>query len=85
MDISIAKKYIEALAWLEVPCGQLDTLLLELDEKEREKYKEALGNILRGHFEILMPIINQYPELDPDGEGAEFYNAMRSKYIPSNT
>ena len=85
MDISIAKKYIEALAWLEIPCGQLDRLLLELEETEREKYKEALGNILRGHFEMLMPIINKFPELDPDGDGAEFYNEMRSKYLPNST
>ncbi|MES9833541.1 MAG: hypothetical protein ABW139_20045 [Candidatus Thiodiazotropha sp. DIVDIV] len=85
MDILIAKKYIEALAWLEVPCGRLDTLLLELEENEREKFKNALGNILRGHFEMLMPIINKYPELDPDGDGEVFYNEMRSKYLPNNT
>ncbi|MET0066216.1 MAG: hypothetical protein ABW076_07710 [Candidatus Thiodiazotropha sp.] len=85
MDISVAKKYIEALAWLEIPCGQLDTLLLELEGSEREKYKNALANIFQAHFEMLMPIINKHPVLDPDGEGAEFYHDMRNKYSPSNT
>ncbi|MCG7899778.1 MAG: hypothetical protein JAY85_15150 [Candidatus Thiodiazotropha weberae] len=85
MDIVLARKYIEALAWLEIPCDHLNNLLLELDENEKEKYKKAVGEIFRGHFELLMPIINRFPELDPDGEGAEFYNAMRMKYLPINT
>jgi hypothetical protein len=79
------KKYIEALAWLEMPCGQLDTLLLELEDTEREKYKEALGNILIEHFEMLIPIINKFQELDPGGDGADFYYEMPSKYLPGNT
>jgi hypothetical protein len=85
MNLTTAKQLIEALAWLEAPCGALDTLLMELEGNEKEKYKSALGNILKSHFEMLMPIINKYPELDPDGKGAEYYNEVRNKYLPSNT
>ncbi len=58
---------------------------MDLEGNEKEKYKKALGNILKSHFEMLMPIINKYPELDPDGEGAAYYNEMRNKYLSSNT
>jgi hypothetical protein len=82
MDIATAKKYIEALAWLEAPCGQLDALISELEEDEKQKYKQALGTIFSSHFDMLMPIVNKYPGLDPDGAGSEFYNEMRKKYLP---
>jgi hypothetical protein len=36
MNLTIAKQLIETLAWLEAPCGALDTLLVELEGNEKK-------------------------------------------------
>ena len=80
MDKSTAKKYLEALAWMENPFQELNDLLNNLEGDEREKYKEIVGVIAIGHFDLIMSIINQYPELDPDSEGKQIYSEMKHKY-----
>ena len=80
MNKTTATEFLDALAWFESPFGKMDLLLNELEGTEREDYKEVLGKIALGHFDLIMPIIKQYPELDPDGEGKQMYLAMKEKY-----
>ncbi len=81
MDKSTAIDFLDALAWFENPFGELDFLLNKLEGDEREEYKKILGNIALSHFDLIMPIINQYPALDPDGEGKQLYIDMKLKYV----
>lgn len=80
MNKIAAEKFIAALAWTEGAIGQLDSLLLELSQEEKEHYKKALGGLLFNHFEMIMPIINQYPELDPEGAGQDNYRTLRESF-----
>lgn len=80
MDRNAAEKLLEILALLEVPCGRLDGLLSDLNEDELEKYRSLVGDLLHVHFALVMPVIGQFPDLDPDGAGKESYQKLREKY-----
>ena len=80
MDKSTAINFLEALAWFEAPFGKLDSLLNELEGEECNEYKKIIGTIALTHFDLIMPIINQYPELDPDAQGKEMYKNFKLKY-----
>lgn len=80
MDRNAAEKLIDTLALFEVPCGRLDEFLSELDGTEREKYKELVGKLLHIHLSLMMPVINQFPDLDPDGTGKDEYERLQDKY-----
>ena len=85
MKKSTAEEFIEALAWSEAPFEKLDLLLLELEGAEKEKYKEVLGRIVGCHYELIAAIVNEHPELDPEGEGKILYQKLKRKHEPSNT
>jgi hypothetical protein len=81
MDLETAKKMLDALAWLDAPYNRLEQVYLELSEQEQKKYKPFLGQIALAHFDMMMPIIAQHSELDPDGVGKVFYESLKNKYL----
>jgi hypothetical protein len=68
MDKDMADRMLKAVLACEANIGALDALVSQLeDEKERDHYVHALGDvigILSEHF--VRRIARQYPELDPD-------------------
>ncbi|MPZ34502.1 MAG: hypothetical protein GEV13_26540 [Rhodospirillales bacterium] len=68
MDSDMASRMLKAVAALEARIGELDVLISQLDdEKERDEYVCALGNVIGIISEnFVRRIARQYPELDPD-------------------
>jgi len=68
MDKDIASRMLTAVVALEGKIGELDILVSQLgDEKERDEYVSALGNVIGILGEnFVRRIVRQYPELDPD-------------------
>jgi hypothetical protein len=68
MNRDMANQILKAVAALEVRIGDLDVLVSQLDdEKERDAYVLALGNVVDIISEnFVRRIARQYPELDPD-------------------
>jgi len=80
MNKDLARKIIEALACAEVPLHEIDSLVSNLEEGERGKLVEILGQIVGGHSELLVHIQKQFPELDPEGEGKGLYERAKNPY-----
>ncbi len=80
MDRSTAEEFLEAAAWMEGPLGLMDSALSKLEGAEKEKYQARVASLFQSQFELLMGIINAFPELDPDGKGAETYKALKKKH-----
>ncbi|MBY0290806.1 MAG: hypothetical protein K2X52_27245 [Mycobacteriaceae bacterium] len=68
MDSDMASRILAAVAVLEAKIGDLDVLVSQLeDEKERDEYVSALGDVVGIISEnFVRRIARQYPELDPD-------------------
>ncbi len=68
MDKDMASRMLKAGLALEARIGELDGLIGQLsDEKERNEYARALGNVIGIVSEnFVRRIVRQYPELDPD-------------------
>ena len=68
MDKDMASRMLKAVVALEAKIGELDVLVSELsDEKERDDYVHALGDVIGIISEkFVRRIVRQYPELDPD-------------------
>jgi hypothetical protein len=68
MDKDMASRMLKAVVALEAKIGELDVLVSELsDEKERNDYVHALGDVIGIISEkFVRRIVRQYPELDPD-------------------
>ena len=68
MDKDMASRMLKAVLALENKIGELDVLVSQLnDEKERDEYAYALGNVIGIISEkFVRRIVRQYPELDPD-------------------
>jgi hypothetical protein len=67
MDKDMASRMLKAVLALENKIGELDVLVSQLnDEKERDEYAYALGNVIGILSEnFVRRIVRQYPELDP--------------------
>lgn len=68
MDKDMASRMLKATLALEARIGELDVLIGQLsDEKERNEYACALGNVIGIVSEnFVRRIVRQYPQLDPD-------------------
>ena len=68
MDKPLAARFIEACVALNAPIGKLDTLVTEIvDPAEKAAFIQAVGAVIGDIYEKLMiPILRQYPDLDPD-------------------
>jgi hypothetical protein len=68
MDKDMAGRMLKAALALEAGIGELDVLVSQFnDEKERDEYVHALGNVIGIISEnFVRRVARQYPELDPD-------------------
>jgi hypothetical protein len=68
MDKDMASRMLKAVIALEGKIGELDVLVSQLeDEKERDEYVCALGNVIGILSEkFVRRIVRQHPALDPD-------------------
>jgi hypothetical protein len=68
MDKDMASRMLKTVVALEARLGELDILVSQLnDEKERDDYVRALGDVIGTISEkFVRRIVRQYPELDPD-------------------
>ncbi len=80
VDKITAKGFLDALACIEAPISKMEQHIWELEESERRKYLELTGNLMKYHFEFMMSVVNEYPELDPDGLGEKHYKKLKCKY-----
>jgi len=82
MNRATAEKLMEALAWMECSldlfeegCSQIN------DERESCEMRKAFAKVASDHFtELMVPIIKQYPDLDPDKFGKSWYQLIKKKY-----
>jgi hypothetical protein len=86
MKHSTARGMMEALAWMELPIAKFDIHLQEIeDETERKNMANLFAELMGIHFvDLMIPIIKQYPELNPDKDGAEWYKSIKDKYTVQN-
>lgn len=68
MDRDMASQILKVVAAVEAKIGDLDVLVSQLgDEKERDEYASALGDVVGIISEnFVRRIARQFPELDPD-------------------
>ena len=67
MDKGMASRMLTAVLALEAKLGELDVLVSQLNDEERDDYVYALGNVIGIISEnFVRRIVRQYPELDPD-------------------
>jgi hypothetical protein len=67
MDRNLAERMVKAIDDLNQTMNALDSLSAEIaDENESRKFRRTLGTIMAESVGLLMPIIRQFPDLDPD-------------------
>lgn len=68
MDRQTAEDLMAALVELDGPFSKAAEVTLRIeDREERVKIREGLGGVIgRVYTEVMMPILKQYPDLDPD-------------------
>jgi len=78
MDRAIAEKLMAALMRFTEPFNDITELTGEItDERERKDFRRPLGEIGVRLYTAMLPIIRQYPDLDPDKD-EPWYRAMIS-------
>jgi hypothetical protein len=81
MKRKTAEQILEGLARMEIPWATLDDALSQIeDESEKKKITGIVGDFLLPHFRLIRAIATQFPDLDPDGAGAERYKELKAKY-----
>lgn len=80
MDIDKAKNIMEALAWMEHPTQMLSDCIGTLDVDDQERLAPHYHRFLREHLSIMLKVLKQFPELDPDEQGEDWYFDLKKKY-----
>ena len=85
MKRETAERILEGLAWMEVPFAALDDCISQIeDPEEKQNYAGYVGDLLFPHFRLVQSIVNRFPDLDPDGAGAEQYKRIKELYTPKD-
>lgn len=67
MDKAVASQVVNTIMELERKLTVLDGLSDKIaDDQERRDFRKGLADIIVSYTDILMSVIFQYPELDPD-------------------
>ncbi|CAN5755766.1 hypothetical protein BH11PSE3_BH11PSE3_01390 [soil metagenome] len=67
MDKPVASQVVDVILAIERELGPLATLSNKIaSEEEQRAVREMLSKIVALYTELLMSIVYQYPELDPD-------------------
>ena len=71
VEKGIAARIVTSILAAEREVGALDTLSQSIpDEQERLAFRRKLGGVMTLYIEMLMSIVQQHPELDPDKPSA---------------
>ena len=68
MDKNLAEQLMNKLHSLDAPINDAVELVEQIpDEDERKRFRKGLGEMM-GHIytDLMIPILRQYPDLDPD-------------------
>lgn len=70
MDREIARKLIELAVAIDKPLDDATELTAQLsDIEERKAVRRAIAEVTgTAYSELILPILRQYPDLDPDPE-----------------
>jgi hypothetical protein len=83
MDRATAEKLVAALADLDSKANDLCAIVETIsDIEERKKYRRLLAGVMTVSFDVLMPIIRDHRELDPDAD-TEWGRAMKARSAPT--
>jgi hypothetical protein len=67
MDKSVASKVVDAILALERQLSALDVLSDKItDDQERREFRRRLASMIVAYTDMLISVIEEYPELDPD-------------------
>jgi len=81
MDRRTAEEILDSLALMELSIAKLSVSIKSGEvETERQKLFELAKPIIGAHFNLIMHVAKEYPDLDPDGEGENFYHNLKVKY-----
>jgi hypothetical protein len=84
MDRQTAEKLAQALvahdAHVNSICEIVETIP---DAAERKELRRAIGAIFEGSFDVLLPVMRQYPEFDPDKD-KEWFKEMKARRASRN-
>lgn len=68
IDKEFAAELMRACLSISEPFNNLTLITDELDEGQRRRFRHELGEIYGTIYgRIMIPIIREYPDLDPDG------------------
>lgn len=81
MDRELATRLMCVLPDVGRPLNEAAQLIEEIsDEAEKLKFKRAIGEIMAKLFtDLMLDIIGQYPELDPDKDTEWLQNLQKQK------
>ena len=72
MDKSLASQIVDHILAAERELGALSDLSEKIsDEQERRAMRRHLAEAMNRYTDILMSIVRQYPDLDPDKDAAQ--------------
>jgi hypothetical protein len=68
MKRDLAERLLKSIEGFNEPFVQLDALSHEIDDaEERMRFRRLIGEGMRAiAFDLVMPIVRQFPDLDPD-------------------
>ena len=68
MDRDTAERIVKAIEDLTPGLNTFDALSEQItDQEERREFRRKLGSIMTlAGFDLLIPIVKQFPDLDPD-------------------
>ena len=81
MERDTAVRLLAAIESMSPAFNQIDSLTTEIiDESERKEFRRIVGNAMAlVAYELVMHIVRQYPDLDPDGDRFRRPPARRGK------
>src|SRR5579872_3823489 len=70
MERKVAEQIIAAIRGLEQVFGQVDVALREIEEEDerRRMLRVLIGVYADAHTYITLPVVSQFPDLNPDSE-----------------
>jgi hypothetical protein len=70
MDREMGARLLAAVESLAPGLGELDLIVSEIaDEAERKEFRLKLGEAFRVvSYDLVMMVVRQHPDLDPDGD-----------------
>jgi hypothetical protein len=67
MEKAVASEVVDAILSLELQMSVLDVLSDKIaDDEERREFRRGLAAIMRAYTDVLMSVVHQHPDLDPD-------------------